>query len=82
MECVKVCVHLKTFTSHDFETLAHICRTQLNLPVLSRDNVEPWRDGGFEPCLLRGREFGFEPVREPLGVMPVLVLVYVTLRGV
>lgn len=25
--------------------------------VLSSDNDEPWRDGGFEP----GREFGFEP---------------------
>lgn len=25
--------------------------------VLSSDNDEPWRDGGFDP----GREFGFEP---------------------
>lgn len=50
--------------------------------MLSRDSVEPWRDGGLDPCLLRGREFGLEPAREPPGVNPVRVLVYVTLRGV
>lgn len=52
------------------------------IPVLSKDNVEPCLDGGFEPCRLRGRELGLEPAREPPGVYPVLVLVYVTLRGV
>lgn len=41
--------------------------------VLSSDNDEPWRDGGFEP----GREFGFEPP----GVNPRLG-VYDGLRGV
>ena len=46
-----------------------------SLPVLSKDKVEPCREGGFEPCRLRGREFGFEPAREPPGVNPVLVLV-------
>lgn len=43
--------------------------------VLSNDNVDPCRDEGFEPCLLRGREFGFEFGLEALGVRPVLTLV-------
>lgn len=41
--------------------------------VLSSDNDEPWRDGGFDP----GREFGLEPP----GVNPRLG-VYDGLRGV
>lgn len=43
--------------------------------VLSSDRVEPCRDGGFDPCLLSGRELGLEPAREPPGVRPVRVLV-------
>lgn len=42
-------------------------------PVLSRDNVDPWRDGGLEPVRLAGREFGFELPNDPPGVSPVLV---------
>lgn len=53
------------------------------LPLLSNDNVDPCRDGGFEPERLAGREFGFEPFREPPGVMPVVLFgVYETFRGV
>lgn len=40
--------------------------------VLSRDNVEPCLDGGFDPCRLTGRELGLEPAREPTGVWPVV----------
>lgn len=42
-------------------------------PVLSRDNVDPWRDGGLEPCRLNGRELGFELPSDPPGVSPVRV---------
>jgi hypothetical protein len=40
--------------------------------VLSRDMVEPWRDGGFEPARLNGRELGLELPREAPGVIAVL----------
>lgn len=43
------------------------------LPVLSSDSVDPWRDGGFDPALLRGRELGLELPKDPPGVRPVLV---------
>lgn len=55
---------------------------QFQLPLLSNDSVDPCRDGGFEPDRLAGREFGFEPFREPPGVRPVLFGVYDTFRGV
>lgn len=45
--------------------------------VLSSDNDEPWRDGGFDPGREPGRELGFEPP----GVKPRLG-VYDGLRGV
>lgn len=50
--------------------------------VLSSDIFDPCRDGGFEPCLLKGRELGFEPARDPEGVMTLRVPVLVTFRGV
>lgn len=50
--------------------------------MLSKESVEPCLDGGLEPCLLSGRELGLDPARDPPGVKPVRVLVYVGLRGV
>lgn len=38
--------------------------------VLSRDRVEPCRDGGFDPVLLAGLEFGLELPNDPPGVKP------------
>lgn len=46
-----------------------------NLPVLSKERVEPCLDEGFDPCLLNGLELGLEPLREPPGVVTVRVLV-------
>lgn len=37
--------------------------------VLSSDSVDPWRDGGFEPARLAGRELGREFALEPPGVI-------------
>lgn len=50
------------------------------IPVLSNDNDDPWRDGGFEPLRLAGREFGLDPPRDPPGVSPRLG-VYDGFRG-
>lgn len=52
-----------------------------SLSVLSSDNEEPCRLGGFEPARLTGREFGFELPRDAPGVKPVRVCSDV-LRGV
>lgn len=52
------------------------------IPVLSRDRLEPCRLGGLEPARLAGREFGFDPLRDPPGVSPVRFGVYDGLRGV
>lgn len=54
----------------------------IDLPVLSKEWFEPWCDGGFEPVLLAGREFGFDPFLEPPGVIPVLFGVYDGFLGV
>lgn len=37
--------------------------------VLSSDSVDPWREGGFEPARLAGRELGLEFARDPPGVI-------------
>lgn len=37
--------------------------------VLSRDRVEPCRDGGFDPARLAGRELGREFALDPPGVI-------------
>jgi hypothetical protein len=44
-----------------------------NLPVLSKDIVDPCLEGGLDPLRLAGREFGFELPRET-GVVAVLFL--------
>lgn len=50
--------------------------------MLSSERFEPWRDGGFDPALLAGREFGFDPFLDPPGVSPVLFGVYDGFLGV
>lgn len=52
------------------------------LPVLSKDKFEPCLDGGLDPVRLAGLEFGFEPLRDPPGVIPVLFGVYDGFLGV
>lgn len=37
--------------------------------VLSNDSVDPWRDGGFDPARLAGRELGLEFALDPPGVI-------------
>lgn len=41
--------------------------------MLSNESVDPWREGGFEPARLTGRELGLELPSDPPGVNPVLV---------
>lgn len=37
--------------------------------VLSKESVEPWRDGGLEPVRLAGLELGLEFALDPPGVI-------------